>query len=115
MIGHCTDFIIIRAFYENYCSRNHQNNKKFRYSYWTGYGYEAFQELAAGGKWHEHQRDVYHAHRKVKERLHFTAPKVKWWSESLYSFIKACIKGKTENFLTLTPARKKIYLKYKLW
>ena len=32
----------------------------------TGYGYEAFQELAAGCKWHEHQRDVYHVHRKVK-------------------------------------------------
>ena len=42
----------------------------------TGYGYEAFQELAAGCKWHEHQRDVYHVHRKVKERLHFAAPEV---------------------------------------
>ena len=41
-----------------------------------GYGYEAFQELAAGCKWHEHQRDVYHVHRKVKERLHFAAPEV---------------------------------------
>ena len=40
----------------------------------TGYGYEAFQELAAGCKWHEHQRDVYHVHRKVKERLPFAAP-----------------------------------------
>jgi len=40
----------------------------------TGYGYEAFQELAAGCKWHEHQRDVYHVHRKVKERLHFAVP-----------------------------------------
>lgn len=42
----------------------------------TGYSYEAFQELAAGCKWHEHQRDVYHVHRKVKERLHFAAPEV---------------------------------------
>lgn len=41
-----------------------------------GYGYDAFQELAAGCKWHEHQRDVYHVHRKVKERLHFAAPEV---------------------------------------
>ena len=42
----------------------------------TRYNYESFQELAAGCKWHEHQRDVYHVHRKVKERLHFAAPKV---------------------------------------
>ena len=42
----------------------------------SGYEKEVFEELSLGCFRHEHFRDMYHVHRKIKERLNFVSSKL---------------------------------------
>lgn len=43
----------------------------------SGYEKAVFDEMVLGCQQHEHFRDLYHVHRKIKERLNFVPPKLR--------------------------------------